>query len=163
MARLLAYGSLMWDNALAAYQGERVRVQGMRRAFVGESTQRWGSPERPCPQIGLVMGDGCEGVLFRIPLGDRRLLFHNLKQRERRSARAVSVLDARGRGRKARSYLPSPDERLWPENGVVLEALHSARGVVGTGVEYIRTIIHAMELWGIEDPLIERIWEEVRN
>jgi cation transport regulator ChaC len=72
MTDILAYGSLMWDNALATYRGEAVRVDGFRRAFVGQNTTRWGSPEHPCPQIGLVQGGNCDAVLFELPRGESR-------------------------------------------------------------------------------------------
>lgn len=163
MARLFAYGSLMWDNALAAYDGQRARAEGLRRAFVGESTGRWGTPDHPCPQIGLVPGEGCDGVVFEIPRFDRRLLYRNLRRREGRRPRGVRVRLADGRRRRASSLLPGPGERVWPEDGAVIDALRAAKGAVGTGPEYVRTLVHAMELWGIRDPLIEHIWEEVRN
>lgn len=49
MPKLVAYATLMWDNALATYRGEKVDVEGLRRAFVGESTRRWGTPDHPLP------------------------------------------------------------------------------------------------------------------
>jgi hypothetical protein len=29
---------------------------------------------------------------------------------------------------------------------------------VGRGVEYVRTILHALELWGLRDPLVDSAW-----
>ena len=44
-----------------------------------------------------------------------------------------------------------------------LEArLRAAHGVVGTGVEYVRTVVHAMELHGIRDPLVSALWARLR-
>lgn len=163
MAELVAYGSLMWDNALAEYEGEVVRVEGRRRAFIGEDPRRFGSPDYPCPQLGLVPGEGCDVVLFHIPASHRRLLFHNLKQREERGLGWVRVRDSEGRRRRAPSFLPSRRDRLWPDTTAVIEGLRAAHGLVGTGAEYIRTLIHAMELWDIRDPVVEEVWEEVRN
>ncbi len=39
MAGILAYDTLMWDKALATYDGRRVHVPERRRAFVGEDAR----------------------------------------------------------------------------------------------------------------------------
>ena len=159
----MAYGSLMWDNALATYTGVPVRVNGFRRAFVGQNTTRWGSPEHPCPQVGLVPGEACEAVLFDLPRAKRRHILHNLRQREGTRARTVRFRLGGGHPVRARSFLPARGAREWPDREGVIEALRAARGVVGTGAEYIRAIVHAMELWKIDDPLVTEVWKEVRS
>lgn len=161
MARILAYDALMWDNALAEYEGRRARVPDRRRGFVGEDRRRYGSPEHPCPRLSLLPGEGCDAVVFEVPRSERRYLLHNLKQRERRPLRRVGVVDRDGRRRRARALLAGPDERPWPDAASVIDALRRARGLVGTGAEYIRTIVHAMELWEIEDPVVGEVWAEV--
>lgn len=161
MAGFLAYDGLMWDNALAAYEGQRVRVSGRVRAFIGEDLRRFGSPDHPCPRLGLVPGAGCDAVLFQIPRRERRYKLHNLRQREERSLSGVRVRDAAGRMRRARFFGSGRDEDRWPEHGAVVDALRGARGPVGTGAEYVRTVVHAMELWEIEDAVVAEIWAEV--
>ena len=162
MTNILAYGSLMWDNVLATYRGEAVRVDGFQRAFVGENTTRWGSREHPCPQIGLVRGDGCDAVLFELPRGQSRLILRNLRQREGAKARNVRF-GKNGRRVRAKSFLPPPQARLWDDGETLVRALLAAKGSVGTGEEYVRAIVHAMDLWKIEDPLVREVWEEVRK
>ena len=45
-----------------------------------------------------------------------------------------------------------------------LEArLRAAHGIVGTGAEYVRGLVHAMELHGIRDPLVDTLWERLRG
>lgn len=163
MARILAYDALMWDNALASYEGRPVRVPDRRRGFVGKDRRRFGSPEHPCPRLGLLPGDGCDAVAFEVPRSDRRYLLHNLKQRERRTLTRLRAVEAGGRRRRVRAFLPARYERIWPDAASVIEALRHARGLVGTGAEYIRTTVHAMELWEIEDPAVAEVWEEVRG
>lgn len=163
MAKLLAYGTLMWDNALATHRGEQVRVDGMRREFLGQSTRRWGTPEHPCPQVALVPGNGCAGVLFHIPFAEQRYLFRNLKQREGIPLRPVRARSTGGRTVRARCFLPDGRARRWADADELLEALRTARGLVGTGAEYVRTIVHAMELWGIEDRTMQEVWERIRD
>lgn len=135
----------------------------MRRAFIGQSERRWGSPRHPCPQIGLVEGEGCGGVLFDVPSADRRYLFRNLKQREGVPLRSVRLRDHRGTVMRARCFLPDAGSRRWEDAEELLEALRAARGLVGTGAEYVRAIVHAMELWQIDDPVVTHIWERIRH
>lgn len=164
MARLLAYGSLMWDNALARYEGETVRVEGHDRAFVGTDIRLFGTPEHPCPRVGLVPGEGgCRAILFEVPFRDRRYLYRNLKQREGRPLGTVRVRDASDASLRARAFLPARHERAWAGLDEVVEALRHAQGLVGTGAEYIRTLVHAMELRGIEDRLILDVWDRVKD
>lgn len=162
MTKILAYGSLMWDNALATYRGQAVRVDGFHRAFIGENTTRWGSPDHPCPQVGLIRGEGCDAVLFEVPRGEDRLILRNLRQREGTRARTVQFGD-NGRQVRAKSFLPPPESRAWDDGESLIRALIAAKGSVGTGSEYIRSIIHAMDLWKIDDPLVREVWEEVRR
>lgn len=162
MTDILAYGSLMWDNALATYAGEAVRVDGFRRAFVGQNTTRWGSPEHPCPQVGLVRGDGCDAVLFELPRGESRLILRNLRQRE--GTKAQTVQFGRNGGRvRAKSFLPAPDARIWDDEDGLVRALLAAKGSVGTGAEYVRTLVYALDLWKIDDALLREVWEQVRT
>jgi cation transport regulator ChaC len=161
MTDILAYGSLMWDNALATYPGEAVRVDRFRRAFVGENTTRWGNPEHPCPQIGLVEGDRCDAVLFELPSGESRLMLRNLRQREGTKARTVQF-GKNGRRVRAKTFLPAPGARVWEDGEGLVRALLAAKGSVGTGAEYLRALIHAMDLWKIDDSIVREVWEEVR-
>lgn len=162
MARVLAYESLMWDNALATCSGQTVHVDGFQRAFVGSNTTRWGSPDHPCPQIGLVPGEGCDAVLFELPRRRSRHILHNLKQREGGKLRTLRFGPGNGRQIKARSFLPPPEARVWTDQEGILRALLDARGKVGTGAEYVRTIVHAMDLWKIDDPLVREVWERLQ-
>ena len=50
------------------------------------------------------------------------------------------------------------DGSRWPDQNVVTQALLAAHGSVGRGVEYVRTILHALELWGLRDPLVDSAW-----
>ncbi len=156
----------MWDNALATYDGETVRIDGLERAFVGESTKLWGTERHPCPVVGLVPGTGCEAVSFRIPFGARGRLLRMLKQREGGEGgrlRAVRVRDGDGRPQRAKMFVTPEASRPWDDRQAVITALREAKGVVGTGAEYIRTLIHAMELWQVDDSLVRDIWEEIRS
>ena len=165
LACVFAYGSLMGDALLGRYRPRPARLPGYRRAFLHESRRRWGTPAAPCPILGLVPGDECWGLAFDIPDAERRVAQSALEKRE----------GAQERRRETRT-LETPDGPVdawvWvslpPGSGGIdlaaIEArLRAAHGVVGTGVEYVRTVVHAMELHGVHDPLIETLWKRLRD
>ncbi len=101
-------------------------------------------------------------MLFELPRGESRLILRNLRQRE--GTKPSTVEFGRNGGRvRAKSFLPTADARVWAEEDDLVRALMAAKGSVGTGAEYIRTIIYAMDLWKIDDPLVREVWEEVRK
>jgi cation transport protein ChaC len=166
---IFAYGSLMGDNALRFYQGIPAHLEGYRRAFLHASTKRWGTPEHPCPILGLAPQGECMGVAFEIPAGDERSLVRNIERREGQEEydrKRVQVRLAGGGDVAAvawvtkRRVLNAPP---WPEDAAALErAFREAHGVVGTGVEYVRTLIHALERWQIHDPMVESLWGSLK-
>jgi cation transport protein ChaC len=130
-----------------------------------ESRRRWGTPERPCPILGLAPGGECWGLAFEIPDADRRTVQSALAKRE-----------AAGERRRVSLSAETPegpvDAWVWvsraPNGGgadldAVEARLRAAHGVVGTGVEYVRTLVHAMESNGIHDPLVDALWERLRS
>ena len=168
MEQVFAYGSLMGDAALARYRARPARLPDLHRAFLHESRQRWGRPEAPCPILGLSPGGECWGLVFDVPDEDRVRIMRALEKREaanerRRETRTVETPDG-----------PIPAvvwvSRKDKDNGngtpslESLEArLRGAHGVVGTGSEYVRELVHAMELHGIRDSLVDTLWERLRG
>ena len=82
MAWVFAYGSLMGDAVLRRYHARPARLPGYRRAFLHESRRRWGTPEAPCPILGLAPGGECWGLAFEVPDAEGRLVRRALEKRE---------------------------------------------------------------------------------
>jgi cation transport protein ChaC len=166
---IFAYGSLMGDNALRFYQGKPARLVGFHRAFNHSSTKRWGTAEHPCPILGLSPDGECAGVAFEIPRREERDLLRKIARREGQDElerKRVPVGLAHGPEIEAlvwvskRSVLRNPP---WPAPHDHLEdAFREARGTVGTGVEYVRALIHALERWQIRDTMIESLWDVLK-
>lgn len=165
MPQVFAYGSLMGDAALARYPTRPARLPGFRRAFLHESRRRWGRPEAPCPIVGLIPGGECWGLAFEVPDEDRPRVMRALQKREAAQER-----------RKETHTVETPDGPLpavvWVSRGgqtprasleTVEASLRAAHGVVGNGSEYVRGMVHAMQLHGIRDPLIDTLWERLRG
>ena len=166
MDLIFAYGSLMGDAVLRRYRARPARLPNARRAFVHESKRRWGTPESPCPILGLTEGGECWGLAFEIPDEDRQAVLRALEKRE-------AAAERRREARTAETPEGPVDAWVWvsrPPHGngatdlETLEArLRAAHGIVGTGVEYVRTVVHAMEPHGIQDSLVDTLWKRLRG
>lgn len=168
MAWVFAYGSLMGDAILGRYRARPARLPGYRRAFLHESRRRWGTPACPCPILGLAPASPgeCWGLAFEVPDAERRAVQGALEKRE-----------AAGERRRETRTTETPegpvDAWVWVSRtskgtgegdlGTIEERLRAAHGVVGTGVEYVRTLVHAMEPHGIHDPLVEALWKRLQG
>lgn len=165
MAWVFAYGSLMGDAVLGRYKARPARLPGYSRAFLHESQRRWGSPEAPCPILGLAPGDECWGLVFEVPEHDEARARGSLEKREAAAERRCET-------RAVETSEGPLDAWVWVSrapagSGADLHAVESrlraAHGIVGTGAEYLRTVVHAMDTHGIEDPLIAALWERLKG
>jgi cation transport protein ChaC len=157
----------MGDAALGRFPSCPARLPDYHRAFNHESRRRWGRPEQTCPILGLSPGGECWGVAFEIPSDEADTVRRAIERREaaserRRQTRTVETPEGRAEAwvwvsAKARANGQSLDL-------AALEArLRAAHGIVGTGVEYVRTLVHALELHGLRDPLVDSLWERLRG
>jgi cation transport protein ChaC len=164
--QVFAYGSLMGDAVLARYPARPARLAGYHRAFLHESRQRWGRPEAPCPILGLSPGGECWGLVYDLPASDRPRIMRALEKREaaherRRETRTVETPDG---SLKAVVWVSRSANGNGSLNLESIEArLRAAHGIVGTGPEYVRAVVHAMGLHGIRDPLIDTLWERLQG
>lgn len=67
MTWMFAYGDLMGEHLLRDYGAQPALLSGYHRRFNHYSTRLWGSPEHPCPVLGLSPGGECWGLAFRVP------------------------------------------------------------------------------------------------
>jgi cation transport protein ChaC len=167
LSRVFAYGSLMGDAALRRYTARPARLDGYHRAFLHRSERRWGRPDAPCPILGLAPGGECWGLIFDVPDADRGAVLRDLEKREAARERRRKTLTTETPDGPVAAWVWL--SRATGGNGAAadLEALatrlRAAHGVVGTGTEYVRTLVHAMALHGIHDPLIETLWERLKH
>jgi len=156
----------MGDALLARRSSRPARLPGYKRAFLHESRRRWGTPDAPCPILGLAPGEECWGLVFEIPDDQARSAQSALEKREasderRRETRAVETADGPV---DAWVWISRETERSGSSDVDAIAArLRSAHGVVGTGAEYVRTLVHAMEPHGIDDPLVDALWKRLRS
>jgi cation transport regulator ChaC len=71
-----------------------------------------------------------------------------------------------GTSQRAYVWVSRPDRiegRGWPDEAALRDAVLAAHGTAGRGIEYVRTIFHALELWGIHDAMIEGMWSQLAS
>jgi cation transport protein ChaC len=164
MTWVFAYGSLMGDAVLGRYPARPAWLVGYQRSFAHQSRRRWGSPDNPCPILGLAEGGDCWGIAYSVPHEDEAKVAHDLARREtaderRRETHALATPDG---SVPAWVYVSARSRRV--EDLETLEALlRAAHGTVGNGTEYVRTVVQALELHDLHDPLVEQLWERLRS
>jgi cation transport protein ChaC len=166
LAWVFAYGSLMGDAVLGRYRARPARLPGYRRAFLHESRRRWGTPESPCPILGLTPGDECWGLAIEIPDAERTATRTAIEKREAAAERRRETHPAETPDGTVETWVwvsREPFRSAEAELAAVEARLRAAHGVVGTGVEYVRTLVHAMEPHGIRDPLVDTLWTRLRG
>ncbi|HVO09190.1 MAG TPA: gamma-glutamylcyclotransferase [Vicinamibacteria bacterium] len=166
MAWVFAYGSLMGDATLRRYPPRPARLPGYHRAFLHESRRRWGTPEHPCPILGLAPGDDCWGLAFEIPEAEARTARSTIEKREAVAERRLETHAAETPQGTVPAWVwvsREPRRTAADDLAAVETRLRAAHGTVGNGVEYVRSLVHAMQPHGLHDPLVDALWTRLRG
>ena len=104
--------------------------------------------------------------MFDVPDDDRARIMRALGKREaakerQRETRTVETPD--GPMQAVVWVSRSANDNGAPSLESLEARLRAAHGVVGTGSEYVRGVVHAMELHGIRDSLVDTLWERLRG
>jgi cation transport regulator ChaC len=115
--------------------------------------------------VGLAPGGECWGLVFEVPEEDRPRVIRALEKREaaderRRQKCTVETPDG---PTEAVVWVSRKGEANPPKLEDLEARLRAAHGVVGNGSEYVRGMVHAMELHGISDSLVDTLWERLRG
>lgn len=168
---VFAYGSLIWKPAFESVERQRATAFGWHRSFCLD-IQRWrGSTEQPGLMMALEKGGRCDGVIYRLPDGEKPAQIERLLRREvddHESIGSVRWLPMRtaqgplralgfwvgvtGRG----TSLNQPLEK-------VAKVLARACGHVGSGAEYLYNTVSHLEEFGIRDRNLWRLQELVAD
>ncbi|TPI48281.1 gamma-glutamylcyclotransferase [Mesorhizobium sp. B2-9-1] len=168
---VFAYGSLIWKPAFESVEQRRAAAHGWHRSFCLD-IKRWrGSREQPGLMMALERGGRCDGVIYRLPDGEKPAQIERLLRREIddhesvSSVRWVPVRTAQGSLRALGFWvgvtgkgtsLGQPLER-------VAKILARACGHVGSGAEYLYNTVSHLETFGIHDRNLWRLQELVAD
>jgi cation transport protein ChaC len=166
---LFAYGSLIWNPAIAFEERRFARINGWHRAFCLSTTAGRGTPELPGLVLGLDRGGACTGAAFRIAERHIETELALLWQREMLSgsyaprwvpvraadgmpfARAIAFT-IRREGPFYTARLPRPE---------LVRRLATAAGALGTSAEYLLRTRDGLRAMGIRDRWVEGLAREV--
>jgi cation transport protein ChaC len=168
---VFAYGSLIWKPAFESVEQQRASAHGWHRSFCLDMVRWRGSAAQPGLMMALERGGRCDGVIYRLPDGEKPAQIERLLRREIddhesvASVRWVPVRTAQGRVRALGFWvgvtgrgtsLGQPLER-------VAQILARACGHVGSGAEYLYNTVSHLETFGIHDRNLWRLQELVAD
>lgn len=172
---VFAYGSLIRKPALESVEQRRAAAHGWHRSFCLD-IKRWrGSREQPGLMMALERGGRCDGVIYRLPDGDKAAQIERLLRREIDDHEAVSsvrwvpVRTAQGRLRALGFWVgvTGRGTSLGQPLEKVAWVLARACGHVGSGAEYLYNTVSHLETFGIHDrnlwQLQELVADEIRS
>ena len=161
---VFAYGSLVWRPGFRFVARMPAHLHGWHRAFCIRSVHWRGTAEHPGLVLGLDRGGRCRGVAYRVAARDALATLHYLRARELVTGvyaeRMRPVVTPQGTV-AALCYVSERSHaqyagRLGPAQ--VAERIRHARGVGGTGPDYLRDTRAGLLREGIRDPMLEAVW-----
>lgn len=168
MTWIFTYGASMIEPELRKRGAQPAVLAGYHRSFNHASTLLWGTRDRPCPTLGLSSGGECWGLAFEIPFTSRRHFFKQLAPTEAADEflrrRLPVTLDGAGQ-KRAVVWISKPQYEV--PNPLAEDAIErtftEAHGTAGRGIEYVRAVVQALDLWKLDDPMIRNIWQKLET
>lgn len=168
---VFAYGSLIWKPAFESVEQQRASAHGWHRSFCLDLVRWRGSAAQPGLMMALERGGRCDGVIYRLPDGDKATQIERLLRREIddheavASVRWVPVRTAQGRLRALGFWVgvTGRGTSLGQPLEKVAWVLARACGHVGSGAEYLYNTVSHLETFGIHDRNLWRLQELVAD
>jgi cation transport protein ChaC len=161
---LFAYGSLVWNPVLSYSARVVATVHGYHRRFCLYSRINRGTPERPGLVLALDRGGRCAGVVYRIPAREAEIELRLLWRREMLLAsyrpRWLRARLARGERVHALAFVVERNGSGYAgrlSDSAIVAILASARGRLGSGIDYLLRTREGLAGEGLRDPHLERL------
>lgn len=161
---LFVYGSMAGEPPFEPAEARVARLQGWNRRFcIADPAQR-GEPEEPGLVLGLVPGEGCDGVAFRIGEIEAQEALIEVWRREmifpfyRADWLPIRFED----GRRVHALAFVADEtgpliRTGLARDAIVATLRSAKGPAGSVLDYLKDTIEGLGRHGIHDPGLDAL------
>ena len=155
---VFAYGSLMWDPAFRFSEVRRARAPDHERRFIlKDILGARGNPDAPGLMAALDHGEGCDGLLFRIPDAIVNVETEILWRREYIAPGYIpSFITAStdDTNLSALAFVADHDaEHICGDisRDEQIACLANGTGILGTSVEYLENICSYFAILGIDD------------
>ncbi|TIT37286.1 MAG: gamma-glutamylcyclotransferase [Mesorhizobium sp.] len=168
---VFAYGSLIWKPAFESVERQRATAHGWHRSFCIDMVRWRGSAAQPGLMMALERGGRCDGVIYRLPEGEKTAQIERLLRREIddhesvASVRWVPVRTAQGPLRALGFWVGATGRgtSLGQPLEAVARVLARACGHVGSGAEYLYNTVSHLEEFGIRDRNLWRLQKLVAD
>lgn len=166
---IFAYGSLMWNPGIEVAEQRTARLRGFQRSFCLRDPAGRGSRDRPGLMLAIEPGTECRGIGFRIEARQLRSELCTLWTREMVGrgyvAQWVQLESEPGPMRAIAFVANRAGERY--AGGLSADAtaaiLARARGLLGSGRDYLDSTAAQLAALGIRDETIDALCERVRE
>lgn len=169
--QVFCYGSLIWKPVFEPVAISRAIATDWSRAFCLRMVRFRGTREQPGLMMQIDRGGSCEGVLHQIREGSEWKDLSTLWRREMtvkppgNFPRWIDV-EVDARHFKAIAFTANPDSPNYI-GGLsadhIAETLSKACGHWGTGADYLRQTVIALEKEGIHDPYLWNLQAKVAD
>lgn len=165
---LFTYGAMLEDPPFRPVSDEVVVCEGWSRRFCLSDPLLRGAPDRPGVVLGLVAGERCAGVawrllaqtahadLVRVFEAELRLPFYKTTWARVRSSRGETFALVLIADETSPLFQPALTQRE------IIERLALSRGEAGTNVQYLEEVVAALGHRGIPDLGLSRLLREMR-
>lgn len=167
--RVFSYGSLIWKPAFAPAAVARATAIGWQRSFCLKQMRFRGTPEQPGLMMQIDEGGSCDGVIQEVEPSREWADLSALWRREMtvnppsNLPRWIDV-ECEGRPLRALTFTANHASPIYAgkiADETVAEILSVACGHWGSGAEYLRQTVLALETHGIRDPHLWALQEKV--
>ena len=165
---VFAYGSLIWNPTFLFVDRRPGRLFGYHRSFCLRTRAGRGTLEQPGLMLGLEPGGSCNGVIFCIAEDAVQRETWVLWKREMVVGsylpRWVTVKEG-ALDRRALAFVIDRTHPMYAgrlPRSEVARTLATAAGRMGTASDYLFHIVAELEAFGIRDPRLTSIAQEVR-
>jgi cation transport protein ChaC len=166
---VFGYGSLIWDPGVHFSEVRRAFAPGVARRFILRDTGGGrGTEEAPGVMAALDAGEGCHGVVFRIPLRHLEAETYSLWSRERigRAYRSafLPVETAHGEVEALAFLADHAADNIWPDlsHEEQVRCAATGEGFLGSSLDYVENLARHFDELGIEDAEVTRLLADAR-